>query len=697
VLNFLNSSILFLAAAASLPFLIHLFTRSKSKIISFSTLQFLKELQHQKIRRVKIRQILLLILRTLIILLLVLAFARPVIRPGSSSAVESNAKTTAAIVLDNSFSMRSPHNGTTLFDVARRSAKRILQTLRPGDEVFLVTTTDTLLQISKRPFHDFDIFQKEIDRTKIDFRPTNLSAALSLANRLLLSSKNINKEVYILSDLQKTAFPSDSLDIVNGNIHYYLMPIRSKSVMNLTIESSELKTTLLERGKVAEIQTVISNKGTKPARSRLAQLFLNGKRVAQTTVNLDPGASKTESFKFILDNTGFVSGSIALEDDDIPEDNRYYFSFHVPEKIRVALVGSSSYDTYYLFHALNPGGSSHRTFATERVALQDFPYLDLQKYDVIALCNLPSIKPGTVEKLRNFVQSGGGLLMALGSNIDIKSYNGVVVPALRLPPFLSVIGSLDETDQHFSIGKTDLQHPVFSGIFKERNPNFSKPNFKFAIKVAHTENMQSIMDYSSGDPFLFETKIGQGSILVFTTGFDLEVTDFVHRTIFAPLLTRAIFYLQSHGPGAYKSYRIGEAFRYRLPAEAIHTNLSMERPDDKSDHIQPRITNSGAFIEYGDTFVPGFYKLLANGNVLNQWAVNFDARESDLSPYPEDKLVEDAGMTLIKDDERLATIVSGNRFGKELWSYFAIAAFILLIVEMLIYREKGEVTVQEAN
>ena len=78
--TFLNSSILLGLIAASIPLIIHLITRQKVKRVFFSSLYFLRELRTQKIRRIKIRQILLLILRTLIILLLILAFARPTLK-----------------------------------------------------------------------------------------------------------------------------------------------------------------------------------------------------------------------------------------------------------------------------------------------------------------------------------------------------------------------------------------------------------------------------------------------------------------------------------------------------------------------------------------------------------------------------------------------------------------------------------------
>jgi len=116
MLTFLNSAILFGLAAIAIPILIHLFTRQKTKTIFFSSLKFLKELQKQKIRRLKIRQILLLILRTLLILILIFAFARPTLRSSGSSSLEAGAQLTVVIIFDNTLSMGREFEGQKLLD-----------------------------------------------------------------------------------------------------------------------------------------------------------------------------------------------------------------------------------------------------------------------------------------------------------------------------------------------------------------------------------------------------------------------------------------------------------------------------------------------------------------------------------------------------------------------------------------------------
>ena len=76
-MTFLNPLVLLGLAAAAIPIVVHLFNFRRPKTVDFSSLRFLREVERQSMRRVRIRQWLLLALRTLAILFLVLAFAQP--------------------------------------------------------------------------------------------------------------------------------------------------------------------------------------------------------------------------------------------------------------------------------------------------------------------------------------------------------------------------------------------------------------------------------------------------------------------------------------------------------------------------------------------------------------------------------------------------------------------------------------------
>jgi len=99
-LNFLNPFLLIGIIAAGIPLLIHLWSRRRAKILDFSSIQFLMSLHRKKSRRLKLQQILLLILRMLIIVLIALALASPIFSGKWAMAAGSRAKNSVVIVLD---------------------------------------------------------------------------------------------------------------------------------------------------------------------------------------------------------------------------------------------------------------------------------------------------------------------------------------------------------------------------------------------------------------------------------------------------------------------------------------------------------------------------------------------------------------------------------------------------------------------
>ena len=689
-MSFLNPLILIGLAAASFPLLIHLFTRTKSRTIQFSTVEFLKRLQNDQVRRIKLRQILLLILRTLIIILLVLVFARPTLENSLSAASPSNAKSSMAIIVDNSLSMLRPSDGRSLYTEMVQRAKSVADLLNPGDEAFLITTTDTALAVSRRSFHDPDLLKNELDGLAISYSATNIDAALRLASNLLARSSNVNKEIYLLSDMQTSAITQDSLSISKDS-RFYIWPSVVADVSNLSIIDARLSSTILQRGKLAEAIVSVRNTGNVDVENAVVQLFDDGRRVAQTTLHLAADETVSKEFRFILEKSGFSEASVQLEDDDVLEDNVGVFSFYVPEQLTVGLVGEEA-DLFHVALAV-AADESDENFSLQRISQARLRTTAMSDFDVFIISDISGQDQQTLAKLKEFVENGGGLFIALGDNVDMRVFNTTIAAIFQLPHIVDIIGSTDGREGALSLEKFDAGHPLFSGVFQTNEADFTKPEFRFAVKAALNEKANSIMQYSNGDPFLYERKMGQGTIIVMTSGFNERLTDLSRRTIFAPLMTRIIAYGGSVNSTNEISFFIGDEIRYKLPPTTVNLSLEIKRPDDKYDRLKPVITPNGAWIHYSLTNLPGAYELLVDGAVQSKWAVQIPHTELDMTALETGDLKKMNSAIVLQDNMMLSESIASQRHGRELWFYFALAALILLIVEMLLYREKGEVAV----
>ena len=102
-MSFLNPVFLFGLLAASIPLIIHLFTRRRPRETPFPSLEFLSEVNQSEIRRLRIKQWLLLLLRALAIAAIALAMARPAIK--GALGLHSDAATSVVVLVDQSGSM----------------------------------------------------------------------------------------------------------------------------------------------------------------------------------------------------------------------------------------------------------------------------------------------------------------------------------------------------------------------------------------------------------------------------------------------------------------------------------------------------------------------------------------------------------------------------------------------------------------
>ncbi|MEO8168429.1 MAG: BatA domain-containing protein, partial [bacterium] len=352
-MTFLNPLFLFGLLAASIPIIIHLLNLRKLKVIEFSSLQFLKELQKTKMRRVKIRQWLLLALRTMLIIAVVMAFSRPALR-GSLSGLagfplggSTHARTTLVLLLDDSPSMTVRNERGEFFTQAKEAASHILDLMKDGDEAYLIKLSDVKQSAEWTPSHAAAPLKKSLEQLNCSQQTAPFRDALGIAAKLLSESKNFNQEVYLITDAQATQFKSaaDSSDLFDDKVKLFLADVRtgsSNEIENAGITSAEVTSKLITYGKPVTLEASVRNSGSSAIRNSVVSVYLDGARVVQHSV--DVGAHSSASTRLIISpkRRGILHGYVHLEDDAFEQDNTRYFAMNVPNRIRVLSVGPSS-------------------------------------------------------------------------------------------------------------------------------------------------------------------------------------------------------------------------------------------------------------------------------------------------------------------------------------------------------------------
>ncbi len=685
---FLNPAVLLGLLAASIPIIIHLFNLRKLKKIEFSTLVFLKELQKNKIRKIKLKQWILLALRVLIILFVVLAFARPTLQSIQIGGTTSAAKTTAIFILDDTFSMSVVDQKGSYFNQAKEIIKQIISQLQEGDEVGLILVSNNSSE--SKMTSDFSEFIKNLDILDLSYSTGDLNTSIIKAAQLISESKNFNKEIYILSDFQKNKITdeithNDLSELLNEKVRLYTFDIADKEVFNLSVDELKINNQIFEKDKTVEFSVTITNNSEQDINSAVVSLFMNNERSAQKSYDVKAKQSVIVNIEAAPKTSGFVDMVAEIETDEVEQDNKRFTSIFIPEKISVGLFTESQNDLTFVNLALQTTGESK--YQIERKNTNQLTTQQLSKYQVIII-STNAILNG-IEQIRDYVSSGGGLILFPASIPDVSSFNRTL-SKLNLGNCQSIVGNVGGDELRIKFDKTDFNHPMFQNIFKsDDKKKYESPELNAYYKLAKTGNQ--IISLIDGSSFLNEIKIEKGKVFVFNSAPVLSWSDFPMKSIFAPMINKSVVYLAAK-EREQNIFLAGEQISINLKG-SNQLQIKIVKPDKSEEFINLNDNSAKDYLVYSNTSLAGNYKFYSGDKLIDDISVNTDPTESK-TDYADKKDFEDylsqikfnGVYTSIGKEENISQKIMQARFGSELWRYFLLAAIVLALLEMTIAR-----------
>lgn len=712
-MTFLNPFVLFGLAAAAIPVLIHLFNVRKLRTIEFSTLTFLKELNKNKIRRIKVRQWLLLVLRTLLIILIVLAFSRPALQ-GTFGSASSRASSTIIILLDNTASMALHNEQGTYLSQVQQKAREIAATMQENDEAYLLRLSDLPLATTEEPLRDPSALLSLIDATTVSQRQRTIEEGLRVSSRLLQQSRNFNKEIYILTDGQASSLANvqeqkrGPEQMFAPNVRLFMLTAAREPGENVAIERMEVPPALLQPGKLFTVNVTVKNHGTSPVSNHVVTMKIGTSAVMQKSVSLDAGEQTTIDFLLTAPRAGFLPLTAESEDDAYEADNRFYGSVYVPMQIDAAVVAAAPEASRFIITALNAAASvsAGSPVTVTAFAPSQISSSMLAKHDVLILSGIPELSVTQSADIKSFLSSGGSLLFFPSADSAATSYQ--YLSASGVPALSMVSGTA-------SFEKVDLQFPLFRGMFekgtagKQQSPE--SPQIRRSIAPKASGTLRSIVTLSNGTPFLWQYETGRGKILGVAVPATTDWSDLPMKGLFVPLLFQSVLYCASPVSVAdAAAWSVGEPLEFSsalLPRRTASSSGTLRFYDAEQRDI-PALSYSRSGVNGAPSIIytiertegAGQYAVLAGKDTASLIPVNVRREESSGTLASQDDieaLLERLGIdrssliTLSPESDMLSTITE-SRFGIELWRYFLLAALLIAIAEMAVAREAKQLT-----
>lgn len=685
-MTFLNPSILFSLFAAAIPILLHFLNLRKLKTIEFSTLLFLKELQKTKIKRIKLKQLLLLIIRIIIIVFIVLAFARPTLKNSFSN---ETAKTSAIFIIDNTFSMSLVNEKGSLLNQAKLKAKNLINEIKNGDEVTIITIGDVNTK-KFIPTKSIKELINQIDNIEISEVSNTLNQAMVEASKIIYESNQLNKEIYIFTDMQKSRLInskdelSDYGKIFPENTRLFLIDLSNDEYNNLGIVSFQSENQIFELNKDISFKVKVKNYSNSKMDNNVISLFINGKRSSQKNLTLNSNEMKEVILETTLQDTGLVNFSAELEDDAILNDNQFFLSVNVKKNVSVLICTENPNSSKFVNYAI----SLNPNIKLKEINFSQLNSVDLNNYDLIML--FASANNHSLKKVNEFLLQGKNLVVFPSENSNSITYSQTL-KQLNLNYQFIEKGIVNSNQIVNEFGKIDFNHSLFKNIFtEEKKTKIESAEINKFLQTQLTGKEKPIIQLANGSPFLFEINELKSKILVFTSSPTLGWNDFPLKSLFAPLINKIVYYASIKLKD--ENYITGN----ELNVDISKTNLSLikvAKPVNIVEYIKKDSLQNQNVMTYKNTNKKGVYKFFSNDKLLDYFDVNIDPRESEQEKFSiEDfkeylKTINFRGKIYdIKQDDSLSKVIYDSRFGTELWKYFLMVALILLILESLIAR-----------
>jgi Aerotolerance regulator N-terminal len=195
MIDFLHPWALVGLAAASIPVLLHLLARREPPTVVFPAVRYLIATTQEHLRRLKLQNLLLLLVRTALIVVLVLAAAGPTM---PRTGLPSHAPSALVLIVDNSPSSGAVVAGTSRLARLQEAGRSVLSRATAADALWLMTADG----VPQRG--DPATLRHQLDALPVSPDRLDLGTALDLAVEVLAADSRPG-EVTLLSDLQASA------------------------------------------------------------------------------------------------------------------------------------------------------------------------------------------------------------------------------------------------------------------------------------------------------------------------------------------------------------------------------------------------------------------------------------------------------------------------------------------------------------
>ncbi len=695
------------AGLAFLPIIIHLLNRQRYKRVRWAAMEFLLTAYKKTYKRLRLENLLLLILRTAAVLLAALALAQPHSAGGETGFLKD--PVSALLLVDDSMSMGARVGGVTRMDLGKAQLKKLVERL-PG-------RSRITLDLASRPAEPLltDASPEEALELLAGLKPSDLPCdlvpALGQAAALLRKAVLTRREMAVLTDLQASSWTSrgTTLDpelaaLVKEKVPVRILDVGEGQAENAALLGLRVVSKVPVAGRPIKVEGRLRNFGTGARQDLEVQLLVDGvARDRQVLPRLDAQSEATVALFATLPEPGPYALELKLSEDALPLDDHRWLGLRARAGMEVLVVDGDpkpspeDCEGYFLSPALAPKETRASIRVTERSILRFGPQEDLRAYDAVFLLNVSALTPEMAERMGAYVKEGGHLVVSLGSNTVAGEWNERCFQEGKgfLPVKVGEVrGPSDPAEERFAtLQVADPNHLAAASLKASRTVGAINIRRFLACEPLAAPDVRvpwrfRVKDQPEDLPAVVERPYGAGRVLVVATALDKEWGDLPSSLTGEYLaLVRDLLYAAVQGAQGLE-VAVGRPVSLDLGGEHAGAALRVVAPDETTERVAPEPPKEGGnrlSVTTAPLVKAGPYRL-AKGNpeeVLERFAANPAAQESDLARITPEALkaaLPDLPLEIL-DASAKETKGAG---GREFWRPLLTAVAIILALESLL-------------
>lgn len=690
---------------AAIPIVIHLINRKRARVVPFAAIDFLLRSNKRLARKLKLKQLILLLLRILLIAAIPFALARPYCIPDETPMRGERPPASVVFVIDNSLSTRYLHDGKTLLDAAVHKVQQIVEQLGAGSNVAFVTSARPATPLT----NDLTVEPAQIADALSRVRPSantgDMAAALRIAETILTTSTLPEKRIVLLTDLQATEWegmeppwafdPPPPLEIVD------ISP-KDEELNNAGITAVRVDRASETSPQHVRITAEVSAFGQR-AFTGVVTLKL-GDSVAENTVSIPPGTTVETSYLMKVKPGTLPTGAVSIPEDAMPADNTRSFAASFLGSLTVLVLNGAPRtipyrdEVFFLEKALRSADNDAQArLQVLVVKAEETTPQQIKLADVVILANVLSLSPENIVALEEMVDQGGGVLFTAGDNVTAE-YGKMFEKLLPLP-IREIKKVVDPNDPEapikaLTVDSVMMAHPATRMFSNMRESSLLSTEFYTYLLLGTATNLDqgvnTLLSYRNGAPLLVERHKGRGRVALLTTTVDMDWGDLPIRSTFLPLIQQLVLYLGGRlSVGNPTDVLVGESVAVRVISG--DTRIVIEAPDGKTTEVEHLGDVVEGAVHFDSTNLPGVYTVSryraeSTTASVDAFAVNSPPQESTLAKMTVDNVLN--ALTANTDTQQKNLTVMLSRTDERrtnVWPYLLAGLFVLLMSEAILF------------